>query len=201
MIFCISGTSLVKTIVQWVLYCWVVFSNLVLRFQSSWEYEFESHSSVRIAYRQLRNKIIGEYIRNLHEGSLKKDILEWWRYSWTFSCEKMSGTCDELSTLKHPKRGSPSQRPRYFTFKHFVFILLYESTLQIPSIRPSTSTSATFEFCSFLLVILPVDPEPFHALVQKEAANYGKARQKLWFLDFAWNKTVVSMLYAALRPR
>ena len=138
------------------------------------------HSSVRIAYRQLRNKIIGEYIRNLHEGSLKKDILEWWRYSWTFSCEKMSGTCDELSTLKHPKRGSPSQRPRYFTFKHFVFILLYESTLQIPSIRPSTSTSAAFEFCSFYWLYSPLTLNLFTPsfrkkpqITVKHAKNYG----------------------------
>ena len=71
-ICCKSRISLVNTIVRLTLFCWVVFSNLVLRFQSSWEYEFESHSSGRIAYRQLRNKIISEYIRHLHECSLKR---------------------------------------------------------------------------------------------------------------------------------
>ena len=43
---------------------------------------------------------------NVHE----KDILEWSRYSWTFSCEEMSGTCDELSTIKHPLRVDPHKK-------------------------------------------------------------------------------------------
>ena len=54
---------------------------------------------------------------------IKKDILEWWRYSWTFSCEKMSGTCDELSTFKHPKRVAPLQGGPYF-IKHYDILYL-----------------------------------------------------------------------------
>ena len=43
---------------------------------------------------------------NVHE----KDILVWWRYSWTLSCEKMSAICDELSTFKHPVRALPDSK-------------------------------------------------------------------------------------------
>lgn len=61
---------------------------------------------------------------------IKKDILEWWRYSWTFSCEKMSGTCDELSTLKHPKRVAP-HKELGILLNIMVFIIFHEIFCQL----------------------------------------------------------------------
>ena len=69
---------------------------------------------------------------------IKKDILEWWRYSWTFSCEKMSGTCDELSTLKHPKRVSP-KKELGILLNIMVTFLSYERFCQLDRLLPRRS--------------------------------------------------------------
>ena len=74
---------------------------------------------------------------------IKKDILEWWRYSWTFSCEKMSGTCDELSTLKHPKRVAP-HKELDILLNIMVFILFYKIFCQLNRPLPRRSL---FIFC------------------------------------------------------
>ena len=71
---------------------------------------------------------------------IKKDILEWWRYSWTFSCEKMSGTCDELSTLKHPKRVAP-HKELDILLNIMVFILFYKIFCQLDRPLPRRSLS------------------------------------------------------------
>ena len=104
---------------------------------------------------------------------IKKDILEWWRYSWTFSCEKMSGTCDELSTLKHPKRVAP-HKELDILLNIMVFILFYKIFCQLDRPLPRRPLSifsgpSSFRLPSFHVVHLYGSVRPYGP-VQKQVS-------------------------------